>query len=305
MPKKKKVKIKIEEKEISSSLKSFSIKHFGKYVDKYGLYFAGLKDELLSSGIGFLFRTYLSISFFITSLVFLLSIISFIIISAVFNFDILISVSAFFFSLIITIGAFTFLYFYPSIRTSSRKSDIEANLPFAITHMSAIASSGVPPYAMFKILSKFREYGEISKEAGKIVRDMDVFGLNEIAALKEVIAKTPSQDFKELLEGVLSTMQTGGSLQSYLKQQAEKAVFEYRLKRERYTETLSVYADIYTALLIAAPLLFITILSVLNFIGGQVFGLGIQDVINLLIFLLIPSLNIAFLIFIDLTQPKL
>ncbi len=208
-------------------------------------------------------------------------------------------------SLLAAFFSFFIFYIYPISKTNRRRSNIEANLPFAMTHMAAIASSGVPPYSMFKILAKFREYGEISKEAEKVVRNIDLFGLDEIRALKEVISRTPSRSFKEFLQGILSTVKTGGSLELFLKQQSEKALFEYRVNRERYTHTLETYADFYTALLIAAPLILITILLIINVVGGQLFGFPVTDLITIGIFVVIPVLNILFLLFIHSTQPKM
>ena len=170
--------------------------------------------------------------------------------------------------------------------------------------MSAIVSSGVSPYAMFKILSNFKEYGELSRESAKIVRNVDAFGLDELTAIREVLNKTPSKEFKNLLEGIVTNIQTGGSLKNYLNQKADMSLFEYRLNREKYNQILSTYADFYTAILIATPLLLIAILSILNLIGGQVFGYSIDFVMNLTVFLLIPCLNVLFLLFIHLTQPN-
>jgi flagellar protein FlaJ len=171
--------------------------------------------------------------------------------------------------------------------------------------MSSVAGSGAPPQTMFKVMAKFNEYGEIAKEAGKISRNIEFFGLDEITAIKEVMAKTPSHHFRDLLTGILTTIQTGGNLKSYMQEQSTKSMFEYRLNRQRYSQTLSTYADIYTAVLIAAPLLFIVILSILGVIGGQMFGMPINSVMNVGIFILIPILNTLFLLFIHMTQPKM
>jgi flagellar protein FlaJ len=171
--------------------------------------------------------------------------------------------------------------------------------------MAAIASSGVPPSTMFRLLTGFEEYGEISKEAKKIVRNIDVFGQDITTALREVSNKTPSLPFKDFLEGVATTIDTGGNLQAFLRQQAEKALFEYRIRREKYLETLSTYADFYTAVLIAAPLFLVAILAVMNMIGGKLWGMEIETAMWLGISILMPIVNLVFLAFIHFTQPEL
>lgn len=304
-----KISKKIVKKELPKDkllfLKSISIKLFGNMVDKNIAQFNELKQKYMIADIGILFRTYLAIMFFLPVLIFISSAII-----VAFSCFLLKSNTALaiiwtiIVSGILSSTTILALYTYPIIIARKRKTDIEANLPFAINHMSAIASSGAPPYLIFKILSNFKEYGEISRQSSKIVRDIDFFGLDEISALRERINKTPSPQFRELLEGLLATIHAGGSLKNYLNQESEKALFDYRLSRERYSELLSVYADIYTALLIAAPLLFIAILSVLSIVGGNIFGMPIDETMKIGIFGVIPVLNVLFLLFIHITQPK-
>jgi flagellar protein FlaJ len=310
MPKKHKKKTKSikpkKPKEKYTWLKITSSRFFGNTVDKYDKYFNSLKNYILTADIGVLYRTYISLLLFFTLIVFLITIIVVPIVALIMGLDITILILGSIMMSFFTAG-FTFfmLYIYPISRTNRRKKNINLNLPFAITHMAAIASSGVPPYSMFKILKNFKEYGEISNESGKIVRNIDLFGLDETRAIKEVIQRTPSRPFKEFLQGILSTIKTGGNLELFLKQQSEKALFNYRLRREKYLRTLETYADFYTALLIAAPLIFVTILLIINIMGAQVFGIPASEMINLGIFIVIPVLNIIFLLFVHATQPKM
>ncbi len=281
-------------------LKRLALKFFGKYADKYTHSFANLKSSIAAAGMEVLFRTYLSIMFFATALTFALSLFIVVILLA-FGLIPPVYIAV---PLILSALCFAVIYFYPISKASSRRRSIEANLPFAINHMAAIASSGVPPYAMFRLLRNFSEYGEISKEAGKIVRNTEVFGHDITTSLREVASRTPSNSFRELLNGIVSIIETGGNMQEYLTQQSEKAIFEYRLKREKYMETLSTYADFYTAVLIAAPMFLVAILAIMNMIGGELFGMRINDVMNIGIFLLIPVLNAGFILFVHITQPE-
>lgn len=281
-------------------LSFLSVRLFGGMADKLEPSLSQLKKALLEADMKILFRAYVSIVFFIALLSFLAAILFVIIFSIFFPLGALATLPLLIFVSIIISG-----YFYPFIRASSRKKDMDVNLPFAVNHMAAIAGSGVPSNTMFKLLTGFTEYGEVSKEAKKIVRNVDVFGEDVTTAIREVAGKTPSKAFQELLEGMLSTIETGGNLQAFLKQQAEKALFDYRLKREKYLEVLSTYADFYTAVMIAAPLFLVAILAIMNMIGGELFGMAIQDVMKIGILMIIPFVNIGFLLFIHLTQPEL
>jgi len=200
-------------------------------------------------------------------------------------------------------ATFAVLYFYPSQRASSLRKSIENDLPFAVAHMSSITSSGIPPEAMFELLTGFEEYKEVARQASLVVRNIKTFGMSSVKAIASASQITPSPEWRQILNGVAFTIEKGGNLPLYLKEMSEKNLFEYRIKREKYLKTLSTYADIYTALLVAAPLMMLALLAILSVIGGEVIGLTIPDLITLLTFGVLPFLNIAFLAFIHLTHP--
>jgi hypothetical protein len=85
-----------------------------------------------------------------------------------------------------------------------------------------------------------------------------------------------------------------------LDQKAEEALFDYKMQREKEIERLSTYASFYTAILIAAPVFLVTILSVMNLLGGQLMGFAIKDLMWMGVHILIPSLNILFILFLGL-----
>ncbi|MBI2578177.1 MAG: type II secretion system F family protein [Candidatus Aenigmarchaeota archaeon] len=195
-------------------------------------------------------------------------------------------------------------YSYPFQLITSKKTSIDSNMPFAINHMAAISASGVPPFVIFKLLMNVKEYGEVSNEFKRIVRNIDVFGMDVTSAIKNVADRTPSEEFRQFLYGITSTITTGGDLRKYMENSGKEALFDYRLKREKYLQTLSTYADFYTAVLIAAPLFFVSILSIMSLVGGSVGGLSITTAMRLGIYVLIPALNTLFVLFIHYTQPK-
>jgi flagellar protein FlaJ len=169
--------------------------------------------------------------------------------------------------------------------------------------MAAIASSGIPPEFMFELLTGFEEYGEISEQSKIIMRNIKTFGMSSVDALKDVSKRMPSKDFKELMLGIASTIETGGNLTSYLKEMSDKALFEYKIKREQYLKTLSTYADIYTGVLVAAPLMMISMLATMSIIGGTVVGLTISELVFLITWVILPVMNMLFLAVLHLTYP--
>ena len=283
-----------------------ALRFFGKWgLKNLSGYVAPLKEEIIKSNLNILFELYVGRMIFFTLLAFFFTIIAVPIVSAIIGFPILISLaSGLIIALPISLGALTIYHSYPYQLLTSKKSDIDGNMPFAMNHMSAIAASGVPPFVIFRLLSNIKEYGEVMNESKRIVRNVEVFGMDLTTAINNVAERTPSDSFRQFLLGIVSTIETGGDLRKFFENTARDALFEYRLKREKYLQTLSTYADFYTAVLIAAPLFFISILAVMALIGGQVLGMSIPDAMRIGIYVLIPTLNVIFILFINYTQPK-
>lgn len=200
-------------------------------------------------------------------------------------------------SVILVIGIF-----YPHQKVSLRRANIDTNLPFAIAHMGAIAASGISPLAIFKLIARFKEYDVFAEEMEKIVRNIEVFGLDPLSAMREVAKRTPSQKLKQLLFGLVSTIDGGGDLKTYLKNAGEQSLFSWRMKRQKYLQQLSTYAEFYTGLLIAAPLFIISLFSVMYLIQPQLGGFDIFQLMRLSVYILVPILNLTFLAFLKITQ---
>ncbi|MBI2583381.1 MAG: type II secretion system F family protein [Candidatus Aenigmarchaeota archaeon] len=192
---------------------------------------------------------------------------------------------------------------YPRSIASSKKKNVETNLPFAALHMRALAGSGVPPQDVFRVLAESDEYGEVAEESRRIYRNMEVFGMDLITAVREAAKETPSDEMRQFLNGIAATISSGGDLQEYMRIASERSMTNYKLKREKWLSTLSTYADFYIGVLIAAPLFFVSILSMLAVIGGSFAGLSIPAAMYIGIYAVLPALNIAFLLFVHYTQP--
>jgi flagellar protein FlaJ len=285
--------------------KKFSMILFGRLVNKYMDSFKPLEPHIKNANMKFLLRAWVSMLFLSTFIAFFVSLVSvYVLLTYVIAVEFYIYVfSVIFFPVFIASIVFIFFYLYPVEREKSRQKSIENNLPFAITHMAAISSSGIPTEFMFELLTGFNEYGEITEDSKLIMRNVKTFGMSSVDAIKDVADRTPSQSFRQLLLGIVSTTESGGDMIEYLKGMADRALFDYRIKREKYLKTLSTYADIYTALLVAAPLMMLSMLASMSIIGGSVMGLTIDEAILLITWVMLPVFNVAFLVFIHVTYP--
>lgn len=282
----------------TENVSAFANALFGFIVDRYGDSFGSLKEDLKKARMDVLFRTYVSKMFLYSSiasiagLLFGLSYITTGGLSAVQALRYLVGLPAGMF-----IVVFGFMYIYPSQKARRRKENIEKNLPFVMNHLSAVATSGIPPKSMFDLLQSFDEYDSISTEAGEISRKVNVFGEDLTTALRDVADTSPSEEWGDVLYGMISTIETGGELQGFIREKANEALFEFKIEKEKEIERLGTYASFYTAIMIAAPVFLVVILSIMNLLGGNILGFQIRDLMWLGIHIVIPLLNLGFIAF--------
>lgn len=200
---------------------------------------------------------------------------------------------------------FAVYYIFPQYTLKNRDSNLRSNLPFAIDHMAAIVGAGVSPTAMFGLISQSKDYGEVSVELEKIVEYVELFGYDLIAAMSSVSLMSPAKSMKEFLEGFTSTIESGGDLKKYLREKADGSMLQYKLERQRYTESISTFSDIYTGIMVASPLFFVAVLSLVSILGGEVGGMDITTLMLLGTYLAIPLLNLLFIVFMEATQPNI
>ncbi|OYT35343.1 MAG: hypothetical protein B6U87_00450 [Candidatus Aenigmarchaeota archaeon ex4484_52] len=196
-------------------------------------------------------------------------------------------------------------YFEPFIIANKRKKSIETNMPFAIDHLSAIVSTGIPPEIAFKMVVEYSSYGEFGVEIKKIINRMNSFGEDINKSMSFVLKNTPSEKFREFIYGMISVLEGGGNINEYLNEMSNVAMFDYKIKRKKYLADLSSFADIYTILLIAAPFFIIAILTIMNLVpDAMIFGMDIISVMKFTIYGIIPIFNILFIVSLYVFQPE-
>jgi len=204
-------------------------------------------------------------------------------------------------------GAFSAIgfYAYPIYRADKLKRELEDELPFTTGYMAILSSAGVTPEKIFQSLSSLTAPLAVSSEAKDIVRDVNLFGSDIISALAKSSSSSPSKRFREMLEGAISTIHSGGNLAAYLRGKTKDYMRLKRIGLKKYSDTLSILSEIYVTLLLTGPLLLVIMLSVMAMLGGGNLGmLNPNLLLNLLTYVGIPLGAIMFLIILDGTSPK-
>jgi len=281
----------------------FAHRILGGFAEKISEPFGSLRRDLQGADIRVTLSAYLSGALLSSILTFSILFLSSFIVIILRDMPMFNLFAAFILSSTASLAVFAIFISLPKLLAGERRRSIEASLPYAVNHMATIAVSGVPPLAIFSSLARFERYGEVSKEASNIIRDSETFGYDITEALKRRAARTPSDEFRRLLIGIASTINTGGDLSSFLNEAADSITAKHKNMWKDVIERLGMYSEAYVTIFVAGPIFFIVMGSMMGLIGG-----GPMDPIILMkmfIYLIIPAANIMYLLFIEASIPKM
>lgn len=244
----------------------FCYNQIGSYVLEVVGYFEDIRPHLTKAGIRISLPEYLSMMFFTTAMVALFTLVigGTVMVLTTGLAGITIALIA---TVVLSIASLLGFYLYPSIMMSSRASKIKDTLPFATMYLSTLAGTGTPLPKIFENLSEVDEYGEISKEANNIARDINTFGMDVSEALERSANRMPSEDYKELMWGINHVMTTGGSLREFLNQRSETLMNSYKRRIEEFSEQLSLLVEMYITVVVVGSIIFTSMSAVMSTIS--------------------------------------
>jgi len=276
--------------------------------------FRKLKRDLIKSNIEFVPAAYISVIFFATLMSVIVSI--FIVLFFLFfNLSVLPPfitgieesiglrfLKIFWILFAIPAATFLFIYVYPSLEKKSLATKINRELPFAVIHMSSISGSMIEPSKIFSIIISTKEYPNLEKEFIKLQNEINIYGYDLVTALRNRSFNSPSRKLADLFNGLATTITSGGDLPEFFDKRSQTLLFEHRLDMEKQLKTAETLMDIYISVVIAAPMILMLVLMMM-----RISGLGIAlspSMISLVIILVVSIVNIFFLTFLHIKQPK-
>jgi len=149
---------------------------------------------------------------------------------------------------------YLFQVYYPSIVARGRKSRIELDLPYAVSYMQALSTTMSPFEIIRKIYEERVMFGEVSREMGQIVRDVELFGDDMITAMKNLQVTTPSPLLKDFLNDMGIVFESGGDLTSYLASKTDYFHEQARRELDMVLKTIEIMAEVYVSAFVAGPI---------------------------------------------------
>ncbi|MCE9616787.1 MAG: type II secretion system F family protein [Nitrosarchaeum sp.] len=145
-------------------------------------------------------------------------------------------------------------------KDKQQKTDkkIDSELPFFITIVALLATSGFGPYSIFIKIKDMELLPNVRKEAVRILKKIDMLGMDPLAVMTEIKNKGQS-NFGEFLSGYVSAIQSGGDVVNYLKTKMNGAFDLYESSQKGLVEKVKALVDTYMTMQIVILAVYIII----------------------------------------------
>jgi archaeal flagellar protein FlaJ len=191
-----------------------------------------------------------------------------------------------------------------SSKISTRKKQIEQNLPFVLSELSILASTGLTPIKIFRHMATRTTTDTITKEFKKIIYKIDIEGKDIITAISESAKESPSQRFKETLWDIGNMIHQGGDLDLYLRQKADSTMDFIRGIQKEFIEKLGTYSEMYMSLVLTGTLFIAIAAFLIDAMQTTIAGIDANTLLLILAYFLIPVVIIVVNIIISLAYAK-
>jgi len=205
---------------------------------------------------------------------------------------------------ITAIFAGAYFPFVVQSKISNRKQQINKELPFALSELSILASTGLTPIKIFRQIAQREEQSTLTNEFKKIVYKTDIEGKDLITALSESAKESPSDEYREALWDIANMIHQGGDLDVYLRDKADTSMQLKRDIQKEFIEKLGTYSEMYISLVLVG-ILFIGIAAfIMDAMGATMAGLNSESLLLALTYGLIPLAVIAVNIIVSMSYSK-
>ena len=178
----------------------------------------------------------------------------------------------------------------PASKAKARGRNIDRYLPYVTNFINTMSNAGISPSEIFGTLSGIDLYGEMQKEAKKITTEIELMGVDTITALQNAVNISPSQKFKEFVQGIIGVIQSGSELGPYFERCVDQYMYDDLKERKKNLDSLAVMAESFVVTVIAFPLFLVIILSIMGLTSG-----GIQfEFLYILALLILPMAYFGF-----------
>ena len=194
--------------------------------------------------------------------------------------------------------------FLLSTRIANRKDRLDRELPFTLSELSVLASTGTSPIRLMRRMAQRDHDPAMTAEFRKIVYKTDAQGKDLITALAETAKESPSTSVREAFWDLANMIHQGGNLDEYLRTKSDDVMKLKRLIQKEFIERLSTFLDMYVSLVLVGVLMIAVGAFLINALGSTAEGLDANELLLLLTFGLVPVAVVMTIVLISIAYAK-
>ena len=171
---------------------------------------------------------------------------------------------------------------------------IETELPFFMTMVTLLATSGFGPYTIFIKIKELELLPNVRIEAIKILKKIDILGKDPLEVMAET-KNSGSPGFGEFLSGWVSTIQSGGDVVNFLTTKMNNAFEIYEMQQKELAGRVQTLIETYMTMQIVVLAIYIIITATST--DGVGSSPGPNDIDPLyMVVIMPPTVSLLFLV---------
>ncbi|MFZ2410243.1 MAG: archaellar assembly protein FlaJ [Candidatus Methanoperedens sp.] len=172
--------------------------------------------------------------------------------------------------------------FYPISVMEAKKSQIDLNMHYYITHMGVLAASNMARKEVIRHISMHESYGYLATENGKIFSLMDDWNLSLAQACRFIAKRTPSSIFADFLDRLAHSAEAGEPFEQFVWTEQKVVMNEFETMYKKSLNEIQMTKEIFVAMMTA--LIFLTSIALIMPIitGMDPLGLMVGSILTFL-----------------------
>ncbi|MFQ5781585.1 MAG: type II secretion system F family protein [Nitrosopumilus sp.] len=134
---------------------------------------------------------------------------------------------------------------------------IDRELPFFMTIVTLLATSGFGPYTIFIKIKDLELLPNVRLESLKILKKIDILGKDPLFVMSET--KEKGSNFGEFLSGWVSAIQSGGDVVNFLKSKMDASFEMYEVQQEELAKKIETVIETYMTMQIVVLAVYIIV----------------------------------------------
>ncbi len=174
------------------------------------------------------------------------------------------------------------VFFYPLSVMGAKKSQIDLNMHYYITHMGVLAASNMARKEVIRHLSMHEAYGYLATETGKVYSLMNDWNLSLAQACRFIAKRTPSSIFADFLDRLAHSAEAGEPFDQFVWTEQKVVMNEFETMYKKALTEISMTKEIFVAMMTA--LIFLTSIALIMPIitGMEPFLLMVGSIVTFL-----------------------